>query len=138
MRIDPQAALLQAMLGTATPPKRPEPMRFGGDAFAPAPAAPPTLAAPVQSVQMLVALAAATGDADPRQRAVKEAQDGLDALDRLQQAMALGLAPSERLRALRAWTRKRKPGDDPALDSLVDEVELRILVELAKQERGRG
>lgn len=135
MRIEGTAALLQAMLG-AQAPKRPEPVRF--DTSAPPPPAPGQTPAglPVQSVAMLVTLAAAGPEPERRREMAREAEDGLNRLEALHRDLVAGVVAPARLRALRDWTRGRGKPTDPALAQLMDEIELRILVELAKRERG--
>lgn len=133
MRVEPTSALLQAML--ATPSKRAEAAPFQPGAAAAPPAAQPAVSNPVQSVQMLVALAAAGNEPERRRIAAEQAEQGLDELSKLHRELIAGVASAQRLRALRDWTRKRTRPDDPKLAGLMDDVELRILVELAKQER---
>jgi hypothetical protein len=135
VRIEGTAALLQAMLG-AQAPKRAEPARF--DAPAPPTPAPGQVTAglPVQSVAMLVTLAAAGPSPERRREMAREAEDGLTRLEALHRDLIAGIVAPARLRALRDWTRGRGKPDDPELAQLMDDIELRILVELAKRERG--
>lgn len=134
MRIEGTAALLQAMLG-AQAPKRPEAVRFDAPA-PPVPAPGPHAAAmPVQSVAMLVTLAAAGNEPERRRELAREAEDGLTRLEALHRELIAGVVPSARLKNLRDWTRARGKPADPQLAQLMDEIELRILVELAKRER---
>jgi hypothetical protein len=124
--------MMQALL--TMPVKRPPaPVFVPEGAAAPRPAAP-TVTPPTQSVQMLVALAATSHD--DRRAQAREAEEALDGLERLHAELVAGRARRERLDALKEWTRRRSRPGEPELAKLVDEIELRILVELAKQERG--
>jgi hypothetical protein len=92
--------------------------------------------APVQSVEMLVALAAVDPERERRRRMAQQAEEGLDQLEQLHQEMAGGEPSAERLAALKAWAKSIGQPDDAALAELVRDIELRVLVELAKLERG--
>lgn len=134
MRIEGPTAMLQAVLA-AQPARRAESVRF--DAPIAAPALPGQLAAnaPVPSVAMLVTLAAAGNEPERRQEMAREAAAGLDHLDALHRELLAGIATPARLAKLRDWTRTRARPADPELARLMDELDLRILVELAKHER---
>jgi hypothetical protein len=93
-------------------------------------------AAPVQTVEMLVALAAVDPERERRRRMAKQAEQGLDELEQLHREMAAGTPSVERLSALKAWAKSIGKPDDAALAELVRDIELRVLVELAKLERG--
>jgi len=84
------------------------------------------------SVQMLVALAAADPEMDRRRRVAKDAERGIDALERLHDALRAGVAPVERLREIAEWSQSFDTPDDPALAQLLSEIDLRVRVELAK------
>ena len=92
--------------------------------------------APVQSVEMLVALAAVDPERERRRRMAQQAEQGLDELEQLHQEMVGGTPSVERLSALKAWAKSIGQPDDAALAELVRDIELRVLVELAKLERG--
>lgn len=135
MQVNALSSLLQTLL--ANPAKRATPAAFAPEASAlPTPAAS-TVAAPAQSVQMLVTLAAATlpPDLERRRRIAKKAEKGLTALEALQAALVVGVGSAEPARELRAWVEERTPSDDPELERLMDEIDLRAQVELAKRER---
>jgi len=103
----------------------------------PAPAPPQAhVAVPTQSVQMLVTLATAMQEPERRRRAVREAEKALDALDMLQAALIIGVGAPESVQELEDWSRNRTRPADPALAEIMDEVDLRVQVELAKRERG--
>lgn len=140
MRVDPNAALLQALLGPASARAVGGVARFAPEApAAPLPAAPPPgitppSNAPMQSVAMLVTIAAATPE-ERRKAGITQTGEGLSRLEALHKELVAGVVGPQRLLALREWTRRRSRPDDPALAAIMDEVELRILVELAKFDR---
>lgn len=96
----------------------------------------PTAAAVGQpvSVEMLVALAATESPIDRRRRAATTADRGLRALERLDTQMLAGLPAVERLQELAALTSTLDAPSDPALADLLQEIELRMRVELAKHD----
>lgn len=135
MQVNAPSSLLQILLANqakqaTAAPFVPEP------AAQPAPAQP-TIATPAQSVQMLVTLAAAARppELERRRRLAKEAERGLDALEMLQAALVVGVSAVEPTRELRNWSEGRTRPDDPELAEVMDEIDLRIQVELAKRER---
>ncbi|EKV26706.1 Flagellar trans-acting factor FliX [Caenispirillum salinarum AK4] len=83
----------------------------------------------------------ATGDeAGRRKRQAAMLQRGEDILDRLEElrvGLLLGHVPKDRLSGLARLVREqREDAQDPQLAALLDEIELRAEVELAKLERG--
>jgi hypothetical protein len=64
---------------------------------------------------------------------MRSAAVGLDALAGLHRDLVAGPTVTQRLSGLREWARRRQRGADTELDALLDEVELRILVELARR-----
>ncbi|MEX2617778.1 MAG: flagellar assembly protein FliX [Alphaproteobacteria bacterium] len=98
-------------------------------------------AAPTQSVGALVAIQgvpdSTEGPANARAR-----QWGNDALDQLEQIrldLLMGAIPMDRLTNLAQMVaRRRKDATDPYLNSLLDDVELRVRVEMAKYEPRRN
>ena len=74
-----------------------------------------------------------------RSKAVHRAQDQLQALERLRQALLMGTLTPQTLRDLESsLARKREQIDDPQLLEILDEVELRVAVEMAKIEVAQG
>lgn len=135
MQVNAISSLLQTLLASPAKPAAAAP-------FVPEPAAQPALAHPAvgnptQSVQMLVTLAAVglPPDVEHRRRITKRAQKGLDALEMLQAALVIGVSAAEPVRELRSWMEERTPSEDPEVNALLNEIELRIQVELAKLER---
>ncbi len=85
------------------------------------------------SVQAIVALQEVPDAAQERKRALARGRDLLDELDALKLALLGGRMPAARLGAIAALVRhKRETCDDPVLDALLADIELRAAVELAK------
>jgi hypothetical protein len=91
--------------------------------------------AAVGGIDALLA-AQAVGDAldgEERRRLVKYGEDMLDKLDDIRHGLLMGTIPKEKLIALAQMVRaKRGHVADPRLSALLDEIELRAEVELAK------
>ncbi len=136
MRVDPTAALQSALLGLlkygSRPPSVPTFAPDEAPVATPVPAAASTAQA-TGSVAMLVALAASAPGLT-RGQAIKRADSGLTALGRLHRALRAGAMPEGALADLREWTQAHQ-GENGALGDLMREIELRVLVELAKAER---
>jgi hypothetical protein len=99
---------------------------------------PRPLAAPagIANVGAMLALqGVAAPEADRRRRAVKRADSLLDGLDALKLDVLAGRLDLGRLRRLGTDLAHREPSDDPRLEAIVAEIELRAAVELAKAER---
>lgn len=83
-------------------------------------------------------LAAQSVDADAgggrgRQRMIRHGEDLLDRLEEVRRGLLLGSVPKARLAELARMVRsKREAGVDPHLSAILDEIELRAEVELAK------
>lgn len=94
-------------------------------------------AAPAHSVDGVVAIQE-VGDAtdnDSRARARQWGNDTLDQLELIKLDLLMGGIPKGRLMNLaRIVADRRKKTEDPALDSLLDDIELRVRVEIAKYE----
>jgi len=135
MRVDPAASIQLALLGllkssrgdaAATP--------FRAETAPAAPLAPPlTSPTPTASVAMLVAVAAQAPDAH-RRPTLRRAERGLGALERLHRALAIGAVPAADLAELRDWS-GASLDEQGELAALLRDIELRVLVELAKGER---
>lgn len=108
-----------------------------GQAAGPAQLARTTGVGPVANLDALLALQDVGGPLERRRRAVGRASRILDALDDVKVALldgALGMHDLDRLR--RAVRDERAQTDDPRLEAVLDEIETRAAVELAKLERG--
>ncbi|WP_169715646.1 flagellar assembly protein FliX [Sphingomonas mucosissima] len=103
----------------------------------PAPAATPhhqSAVVPTTSVQMLVQLAAADPSVERRRKMAENAGRGLALLDRFDVETRVRPAAVEPLDALRDWLETFEMPDDPELAAVMQEIELRVKVELAKHE----
>ena len=70
---------------------------------------------------------------DERSRGIKRGHDLLDRLDDIRYGLLTGSIPRERLLALRdAVATRRLVASDPRLGAILDEIDLRASVELAK------
>ena len=87
---------------------------------------------PVPSVAMLVTLAAADPAIERRRKQAIDAERGIAALDKLHKELATGTPSVERLREIVEWSENFEASDDPVLQSILSEIELRVRVELAK------
>jgi predicted lipid-binding transport protein (Tim44 family) len=117
-------------------------------AFAPAaptsaPEAPASLSAAggvaqVSSLEALIALQEVGGPLERRRRAVARAGHILTALEGLRIELLDGrLSPGAMEALTRAVRDQRSLTDDPKLENLLDEIETRAAVELAKLDRAR-
>ena len=79
---------------------------------------------------------AGVGDYSERQRRARRGLEMLDRLEEIRRGFLLGTIPKERLGELARLVReKRERGADPMISKLLDEIELRAEVELAKLSR---
>jgi hypothetical protein len=103
-----------------------------------APATRVAAAGPVGSIDALLALQEADGPMERKRRAVGRAGRMLDVLDEVKLALLGGETTESALQRLtRAVRDQRAMTDDPALEGVLDEVETRAAVELAKAEMSR-
>jgi hypothetical protein len=114
----------------------------GGGGFAralaegPSQPASPAGSSPVQSVNALLALQEVGDSTEGRKRARRRAEELLDKLEELRLAIALGEVPLSQLETLAHSLAQRQGAmDDPKLAQIINEIEIRAAVELAK--RGR-
>jgi hypothetical protein len=123
----------------------PRPARGGGgDGFrlaAPAAAAPSGQASSVSGpsgimgVEALLALQDVGSSTDRRRRAVGRAGRILDVLDQIKVSLLEGDLAAADLERLRRAVREERAGtDDPGLEALLEDIELRAAVEVAKLE----
>jgi hypothetical protein len=84
----------------------------------------------------LLSLQEVSDSTEGRSRARRRAEDLLDRLEELRLAIALGEVPLDRLEDLaRVLGQRQGMADDPKLAQIINEIEIRAAVELAK--RGR-
>jgi hypothetical protein len=89
----------------------------------------------VGSIDALLALQEVGGPLERRRKAVRRAGVILDVLDEVKLALLDGGVSPEALERLMGAVKLERGGaDDPALQSLLDEIETRAAVELAKLE----
>jgi hypothetical protein len=112
--------------------------RFSLDlAGQPPEAAAPRAAPAMSGLEAMLALQAVDEPLERRRKAIRRGRSLLDALDRLKLALLTGEASSDVVALLTATLREgREQTDDPVLESVLAEIELRAAVEVAK--RGGG
>jgi hypothetical protein len=133
MRIDPRIPV-SPVTGAAQPARTGGSARFSlGDAADAKRAAGPSASMPTGGLDGLLALQAAGDALERKRRAVRRGRDLLDHLDQVKVALLSGRVPVERLMLIRAVLASRRDlGDDPALEELLAQIDLRAEVELAK------
>ena len=98
-----------------------------------------TETAPVGGVEAILAVQEVpdTGDEGRRRRAVRYGDDLLARLEELQLDLLAGAASKDKLADLaRTMREQRRTTDDSRLNEIIDEIELRAEVEIAKLTRG--
>lgn len=110
----------------------------GGEADATAPAARTTAMSAVASLDALLALQETSTPMERRRRAVRRAGRILDALDALHLAVLDPEGPDDTaLSQLQGAVREaRGDTEDAGLDALLEQIEIRAAVEMAKRETG--
>ena len=109
------------------------------DAAAATRTAPADAVAGVGSLDALIALQAVDDPLTRKRRAVSRAGRLLDALDQVKLALIDGEPSPETLQRLVSAIREERGGtDDPALQALLNQIETRAAVELAKMETARA
>lgn len=98
-----------------------------------------TAATSVGGVTALDAIIALQSDEPPAQRRARQARRGrdtLDALEKLERGLVMGHAPGALKAELESLQHGREMTGEPGLDAVLDEIDVRLAVELAKLERG--
>jgi hypothetical protein len=129
--IDPRAGIQRAQSAAA----RPAAGAGGGFRLpgAAEQAARMSAAQPAMPMDALVALQAGEDATERRKRRVRRGHDLLDALDKLKAALLGGVLPLAQLASLKQQLDQRRDiSDDPRLEEIVEHIELRVAVELAK------
>ncbi|MEL0106268.1 MAG: flagellar assembly protein FliX [Rhodospirillales bacterium] len=94
-----------------------------------------SMAQPVESILSIQAMQD-TGDEESRRQAKHYGLDLLDRLDEIREGLLIGAIPKDQLVELaQAMRQKRRQSDDPQLNQIIDEIELRAEVEIAKLTR---
>ena len=94
-------------------------------------------AGPVSTVGALLSLQEVPDSTDGRSRGLARAEDMLKGLEDIRKGLLSGVIPQSQLRQLEEKIREqREYVQDPRLGALLDDVELRVAVELAKLEQG--
>src|SRR5689334_7794012 len=133
-----------APAGTPRETGRPAPAGAGFSVPPEAPTATPALGGtpatvPLASLQALVALQSLPDATERRRRSLRRGGALLDRLDEIRLALLDGALPAETLLRLSAQlAAARERTDDPRLDGLLQEIEVRAEVELAKLEALAG
>jgi len=86
----------------------------------------------VGGIDALLALQAVEDPTFARKKAVKRGHDLLDGLERIKTDLLVGQISESRLDNMLNLVTKARGNLDPALDSIIDDIELRVRVELAK------
>ncbi len=95
-----------------------------------------TGAAPLASLSSLLAVQETPDSTDPKKRALRHGDSLLDELKELQVGLMEGWVAEDTLRGLAHMLEQPRPAvDDPELNRVLDDIELRAAVELAKLER---
>ena len=109
------------------------------DASATARTMPAEAMAGVGSLDALIALQEVDGPLTRRRRAMSRAGRLLDALDQIKLALIDGEPSPQTLHRLASAVREERGGaDDPGLQALLDQIETRAVVELAKIQAARA
>lgn len=97
---------------------------------------PPADMQPVTSMDALLSLQEMPDDEIKRRKAVQESKGTLEALETLRLALLTGSIPEHLLHTLgKVVAIQKQRVDDPRLTSIIEDIELRAAVELAKLER---
>ncbi|GHD60936.1 flagellar assembly protein FliX [Thalassobaculum fulvum] len=90
----------------------------------------------VQAVDSVLSVQEVGGREGGRRQARERAELMLDRLEDIRHGLLMGAIPRDRLQELAAAVRRQREAiDDPRLVEILDEIELRARVELAKLER---
>jgi hypothetical protein len=85
---------------------------------------------------LVVQAVGGSSDQEARQRLIRRGEDLLDGLEGLRHDLLIGAIPKDRLVSLARMVRSRRENvADPRLAAVLDEIELRVEVELAKLSR---
>ena len=102
----------------------------GGDA--PARVASSAPVAGMTGIDAILALQAVDGPLEGRKKALRRGKSLLDTLDEIKADLLIGRVSAERLDALGALLAEIRERSLPGLDEVLDDIDLRVRVELAK------
>ena len=89
--------------------------------------------APISGIGAVLSVQEVSGEAEERRQAVSRGEDLLDRLEEIRLALLTGRMPAARLHELaRMVDAKRRQTPDEELNAVLDEIDLRVRVELAK------
>ncbi len=94
-----------------------------------------TPVAPATELNAILALQAVGDFRESRRKAVRRGSSLLDLLEAMKADLLVGRVSAERLDAMAGQLTQLRERVDPTLDAVIDEIELRVLVELAKHGR---
>jgi len=83
-------------------------------------------------IDAILALQAVGGPLEGKKKALRRGRSLLDALDEIKADLLIGQVSAERLDALSTTLSEIRERSDPALDAVLDDIDLRVRVELAK------
>lgn len=132
MKIDPTRSAGAAGAGRRADPARGE--GFTLPTGESRPAAQAAAAGPVLATDALLALQI-DGGGGRRRRQAERGRQTLNALDALHAGLLSGAPAAQSLSALAAHLAGREPTGDSGLDGVLQEIDVRAAVELAKRER---
>lgn len=92
----------------------------------------------VASLDVILALQGEEPPAQRRARQAKRGQEALDALEELEQGLLLGRAPAALKAQLERLHYAGEATDDPRLDAILREIDIRLAVEAAKLDQLLG
>ncbi len=123
---------------SSAPPRRSQKSGGDGSAFASriggeASVSAPKPAAVVQGVGTLLSVQEVSDPLEETRRAIERGEDLLDQLEGLRLGLLIGRFPKDSLQKILSMVQARSAGSiDPALAEILQEIELRAAVELAK------
>ena len=95
--------------------------------------------APASGLEGLLSLQQVDSDGNPRRRARQRGENMLNSLEKLRDDLLFGqIAPQTLQNLQQQLSHQREQIIDPRLNEVLDEIDLRVAVELAKWQRQRG
>ena len=101
--------------------------------------APVTESAPVSGINPMLGLQEISDEEVQRKKLLKQGKQTVESLHELQHALLTGSVPASLLERLDGYVQEqRQESTDPQLDAILDDIELRAAVEMAKLEKARS